>query len=146
MVNSWLVIWYEGGKKLKKNGFDGDSPRASGAIDYAKKVIARGIPAANVHVVSKRKAFGPTPAMRAKQEPGTSWCPYCLKWRTFRIFAIRWHEVVIPPDYRCPICTISVADHYVQLYNPVLFARATTVPVRVGKPNTEAVRRTRRER
>jgi hypothetical protein len=135
MTNAWKVIWYENGRKLKKSGFPGDSPKASGVIDFAKGVIARGIPVANVHVVSMKKGFAPTPQMRVRQEPGTSWCPYCLKWREFRIFAVKiGGEMISPADFRCPICTISVNDYYVKKYNPMLYARATQPVVRVPKP------------
>jgi hypothetical protein len=134
-MNSWKVIWYENNKKLKKTGFPGDSPKASGAIDYARRIIARGVPVGNVHVVSMRRGFGPTDQMKLKQEAGTSWCPYCVKWREFRIFAVKISDGSISPaDFRCPICTISVNDYWVRMHNPVLYARATAPVVRVGRP------------
>lgn len=134
MENGWVVFWSENGKKFKRNGFEGNSPRASGAIDYAKSVIARGIPVANVHVVSKRKGFAPPPAQRESPGPDYSWCPYCIRWRVFRIYGIRKDGFTVPPDYRCPVCTISVNDHYVRKHNPLLVARAEAKLVRTGKP------------
>jgi hypothetical protein len=141
MSNKWKVIWYENNHKLKKSGFPGDSPRASGAIDYAKSIISRGISASDVHVVSQRKAFAPTTQMQAKQIAGTSWCPYCLKWREFRLFAIMSDGIAGPEDFRCPICTISVNDHYVRRYNTILVARSETRVPRLPKAKTVPARR-----
>ena len=141
MVNGWIVIWLDGGKKLKKNGFEGDSPTASGAIAYAKALIARGILVKNVHVISKRKAFAPTEKMQAKQEDGALWCPYCLKWRHFRVSAIIRDGILGPESLRCPICSISVNDFYVKRYNPVMVARAEVKIPRLPKAKTVPARR-----
>jgi len=138
MTNAWKVIWFEDNRKLKKTGFPGDSPRASGAIDYAKSIIARGISASDVHVVSQRKAFAP---IKAQQESGTAWCPYCLKWREFRLFAVKHDGIVGPEDFRCPICTISVNDYYVRHYNSLLVARSETKTPRLPKAKVVPARR-----
>jgi len=145
-MNAWKVIWYENSHKYLKNNFDGDSPRASGAIDYAKSLIARGIPVDHVHVVSKRKAFPPTTEMLAKKILGFSWCPYCLKWREFKYSALKLKDMVIPEEYRCPVCTISINDYYVKLYNPILIAHMEAKPVRLGKLDKTLSSKSRRRR
>lgn len=141
MANAWKVIWFEGGRKLKKTGFPGESPRASGAIDYAKSIIARGISASEVHVVSQRKGFAPTDQMKAKQEPGTAWCPYCVKWRRFHVSALRHDGILGPEAMRCPICTISVNDYYVKVYNQLLAVRWETSTPRLTRSKSSTSRR-----
>jgi hypothetical protein len=141
MTNGWTVIWFDGGRKLKKNGFEGDSPTASGAVAYAKAIIARGIPVDKVNVISKRKAFAPTTNMLARREPGLAWCPYCLKWREFRTYAIRVDGVIGPEALRCPICTISSHDYYVKKYNAMLVARSETKVPRLPKAKVVPARR-----
>lgn len=142
MINGWVVIWFQNHRKYKKNGFEGDSPSASGAIDYAKKVVtSRGIPVKDVHIVSKRKAFGPSQKALGKREPGSLWCPYCLKWRFFHISSVMNDGIVGPELMRCPICTISVNDYYVKKYNATMVARIEQKPVRVGKAKVVPARR-----
>lgn len=141
MINSWKVIWYENNKKLKKTGFPGDSPSASGAIDYAKSLIARGIPASNVHVVSMKRAYQPTMEMKKKRTSGSAWCPYCLKWREFRHFALKIDGVIGTEELRCPICTISTNDYYVRRFNMELVAHAETKVPRLPKAKVVPARR-----
>lgn len=133
MPNSWRVIWFESNRKFKKSNFPGDSPRASGAIDYAKSIVARGIPVSNVHVVSMRKTYAPTPKMLKEQPQGTFWCPWCIKWREFRTFAVDRNGEVGIEMLRCPICTISVNDFFIKKYNPILVARASITSARLPK-------------
>lgn len=121
MPNAWMVIWFENNQKFMKRNFPGESPRASGAIDYAKSIVARGIPVAQVHVVSMRKAFAPPP--KIKQPPGTFWCPFCLKYREFRIYAVVTDGWEGPEILRCPVCHVSVSDYWIRKYNSLLVAK-----------------------
>ena len=146
MINGWKIFWTENGHRYKKNGFEGDLPGSSGALDYAKGLAARGIPVRDIHIVSKRKAFGPSMKMKEQETAGSSWCPYCIKWRDFRIFAIKLDGVVLPEDYRCPVCHISVADYWVRHYNPILIAHTDLVPVKVPKVDRSLSGKVRRRR
>lgn len=143
MPNSWKVIWFEGGRKLKKSAFPGDSPRASGAIDYAKSVVARGIPVENVHVVSMKRGYPPTAKAREERMSGTVWCPYCLKYREFRLSSISVAGVLGPEDYRCPVCLISTQDYFVRKYNFDQVTRMETTVPRLPKAKTVPPRRRR---
>lgn len=118
MQNAWNVFWLseDGARKYKK--FEGDSPRGSGAIDFAKKLRSFG--RTNIEIVSRRKAFAPPPKQSKAPEAGMVWCPYCLKWRHFVNTSIRHNGIKGPQLFRCPICTISIKDYYVRLYNFVM--------------------------
>jgi len=142
MPNSWRVIWFENNQKFKKSGFAGDSPKASGAIDYAKSVAARGILVSNIHVVSMRKTFAPTQKMLKEQPPGTFWCPWCIKWREFTTFAVVRNGEEGIELLRCPICTISTNDFFIKKYNPILVARAQARVPRL--PSVKTLKRRRR--
>jgi hypothetical protein len=113
MENSWLVIWYNDGKKFRKV-FPGQLPSVSGAADFYKKLQARGL--TDVHIVSRVRAFPPL-KIKTAPEPGMIWCPYCLKWRFFIERAIRTEGVVGPSLWRCPVCTISIKDTWVRKFN-----------------------------
>lgn len=132
-MNVWAVIWIENNRKHMKNGFQGDLPKSSGAYDFAKSLVARGILVDNVHVISKRKAYGPTKRHPKPPQLGMWWCPYCLKWRYFREFAVRRDGIIGPAEMRCPICTISIHDFYVRKYNQLLTARIEMTAVRLKK-------------
>lgn len=134
MANSWKVIWFENHKKYKKTGFPGDSPRASGVIDYAKSIIARGIPVDQVHVVSMRKGYPPTREAQLHRPQGSTWCPYCLKYREFHLAALMVDGIPGPEDFRCPVCTISIQDYYVRKYSADLVARMEASTPRLPKP------------
>jgi len=113
MVNAWKVIWSENKKKFLRK-FEGDSPAE--AVSFAKGLKSRGL---SVEVISGRKAFKPKWDKVEPPGPGMWWCPYCIKWREFREFAVRDANGVIGPEYmRCPVCTISIFNYWVALFNP----------------------------
>lgn len=116
MGNGWKVIWFERHKKFIRNGFEGDKPSTSGALDFAKGLQSRGL--SDVHIISKRKAFAP-PLNKRRGPHGLLWCPYCLRWREFVLKAIRFEKagVVSPTNWRCPICNVTINDAYVRSYN-----------------------------
>lgn len=130
--NTWNVIWYRENKKYIKGPFVGDKPSESGALAFAKKLKGKGIPVSNIHIVSRRKTFAPPPDKLKAPDPGMTWCPYCLKWREFVEKAIRKDGLLGPVDWRCPICTVSIHDYYIRMYNPAMIiryeARKTKVP------------------
>lgn len=84
-----------------------------------------------VYVVSARRAYPPPlvdpkwPSKGYQSPPthGLLWCPYCVKWREFEESAVRVMGNISPDLFRCPICTISIMDHYVNLYNPEMVIR-----------------------
>src|SRR4051812_26794378 len=116
MDNAWKVIWFESGVKKVRSTFEGNRPKESGAIDFAKKLVKRGIPLDQIHVVSKRKPFDkPEKVVVAN---GLMWCPYCLKPREFVERAIKFKEGNVGPSlWRCPVCTISTFDAAVRRNN-----------------------------
>lgn len=124
--NAWKVQFHKEGKLVFKK-FEGNSPKASGAVDFAAALKNRGI---SVDVISVRRAFPPPLKDRKKpwlgtQDPpqhGLLWCPYCLKWRDFHYAAIM-RETLGPEMFRCPVCTISTSDYYVKKFNPEMFLR-----------------------
>lgn len=128
MENAWRVVWRKNGKRVRKT-FQGDLPRP--AIDFAKKVKAAGFLDVEVHSV--RKAF-PIPASKLKErKPGHLWCPYCLKWREFKMLAVRFSWGVAEPALRCPLCYISTEDAFVKKYNlgSNVLAHAEIKPVKI---------------
>ena len=138
-MNTWSVIWWQSGKKYIKR-FPGDKPSESGAIDFGKKLQDRGI---KPNIISAKKAFAPPFKIRTPPELGMIWCPYCLKWRWFVNKAIRHGELVGPSLWRCPICTISIRDAYVRMYNPDMVIRLEGAKIKV--PSEKKMRRKLRE-
>lgn len=111
MNNSWKVYWWEDGKKKFKR-FLQDKPTE--AIAYAKELRRQG---KEIEVVSARRAFRTTEAKRLEREPGMLWCPYCVKWRRFKIFSVRREHYISEAFLRCPVCTVSTNDYYVKKFN-----------------------------
>lgn len=109
--NLWKVFFWEDGKK-KVRKFEGEKPTE--AIVYAKELKKKGL---YVEVVSGRKAFRPTPEKQLERNQGELWCPYCLKYRVFKMLAIRKESYTTAPLLRCPVCTISTEHWYVRRYN-----------------------------
>ncbi len=114
-MNGWKVIWTQEGKRLMRR-FQGDSPKESGAVAFARKLRGRGFVVDGV--VSQKKAFPPP---KGKTLGKGVWCPYCVKWRDFRVYAIRKYSIVVPPILRCPVCQISINDGFVRAYNQHVF-------------------------
>lgn len=140
MNNAWKVIWFEGGVKKTKGPFEGNRPKESGAVDFAKRLIQkRGIPASQVHVVSKRKPFDKPDKVEVPN--GWLWCPYCLKVRDFLEKAVRFKSgMVTPALFRCPICTVSIFDAAVKRNNVIMMARMD-LRARTQVPSEKLIKR-----
>jgi hypothetical protein len=115
MNNAWKAQWEEGHQLFVKK-FEGDKPTR--AVDFGKKLKARGIIVVNI--ISARRAFPPPVKHSTPPQPGLLWCPYCLKWREFQEAEVLTKNYRTPVLLRCPVCTISVKDAYVRMYNPEL--------------------------
>lgn len=119
-MQSWTVIWWDASKRKYIRRFPGDKPSSSGALEFGKQLQARGL---KPEIVSGSKAFPPPAKLRIAPEEGMIWCPYCLKWRKFHKKAIAREGVVGPGLWRCPVCTISIKDAYVRMYNQTMIIR-----------------------
>jgi len=135
--NAWNVIWKDSVGKKKLRIFEGDSPRTSGAIDFGKKLQDRGL---RPDVVSRRHAFAPPRNKLKPPDTGLLWCPYCLKWREFRDFAIRVDGIIGPSNYRCPVCIITIKDAYVRKYNEFMVQKLEGTKVKL--PSEKKIRQT----
>jgi hypothetical protein len=141
MQNAWNVQWKENEHLLRKV-FDGDSPKLSGAVDYAKQLRDRGFP---VDIISRRRGFPPPIKFKEPPQLGMLWCPYCIKWREFHVAAVKTTEYTGPSLLRCPACTISIMDYYVRRHNS-LFAERYFTSQDIRKKRVEQTRRTRGRR
>lgn len=114
-VRVWKVLWTttEGKKTFRK--FQGDKP--SEAVQFAKKLKRSGL---KPNVISANHAFRPTEKQEINRRQGMIWCPYCVKWRTFKLFALKKPTYKTEAFMRCPVCTISTNDFYVKKYNGFL--------------------------
>jgi hypothetical protein len=139
MQQAWNVIWFQDKKKYIKS-FEGELPRVSGAVDYAKKLRKRGI--VEVFVTSRRKAFAPPLAKKEPPQSGLLWCPYCLSWREYIYRAIRTNGLVGPFVWRCPICSVSINDYWVKRFNP-LMVEVLDARNKVHIPSEKLIRRRR---
>jgi hypothetical protein len=112
---TWKVIWTkpEGGKTFRK--FQGAKP--SEAVQFAKSLKQQGL---SPNVICANKAWPITQKQELKRRPGMVWCPYCVKWRNFKLFAIRRKTYVTDALMRCPVCTVSTNDFYVKKFNGFL--------------------------
>lgn len=112
MTNAWKVLWKEKGHSFSKT-FEGDKPSETGAPAFVKELKERGI--SEVNLVSKRKAYAPpvgkTPPL------GFLWCPYCVKYREFEVYAVRINDLIGPERYRCSVCTLGADNFWVRKYN-----------------------------
>jgi hypothetical protein len=141
-MQSWNVIWWDGHEKFIKR-FPGDKPSSSGALAFAKRQQERGL---KPYIVSASKAFGPTRDVQLQPRPDDAiWCPYCLKYRQFHKKAILRDGVLGPELWRCPICTISIKDAYVRMYNEMMIIRLEGT-ARPKIPSEKKIRRTVRRR
>ncbi len=115
MINAWKVQWVDtDGRKLLK-WFRDDKP--TDAVKFGKELKRHGI--VIVDIISARRAFPPPRGSHANRA-GWWWCPYCVKWREFNETAIRISGFVTPVLLRCSVCTVSVKDCFVRVYNPIL--------------------------
>lgn len=115
MAIIWKVLWVkpEGGKTFRR--FVGDRP--SEAVQFAKTLKRQGL---KPNVICANKAWRPTTEQELKRRPGMIWCPYCIKWRNFKLFAVRRKTYITDAQMRCPVCTISTNDFYVKKFNDFL--------------------------
>lgn len=138
--NAWKVLWVQDKKKYFKV-FEGDKPKESGAVDFGKKLQARGIK--DVNIISKRRPFDKP--LHVVIPHGLLWCPYCLKIREFHETAIRNKDGRTPRLFRCPTCTVSIHDAAIRRNNPdmvaILDARA-----RLKKPKLPTEKTIRKNR
>jgi hypothetical protein len=142
MINAWNVQWNDG-EKLVRKVFEGDSPKDSGAVSFAKELRGRGL---SVDIISRRHGFPPPVKMREPPRMGMLWCPYCIKWREFEVIAIS-HEGFTTPDLlRCPVCTISIMDYHVRTYNVEFVERYLTAQDMRKRPTTPEPQGKRRRR
>lgn len=118
MENAWKTQWRDEGKLLVKE-FEGNSPKS--AVEYGKKLKLHGI--AVVDVISARQAFPPPPKRAISPQHGLLWCPYCVKWRVFEEAEVHYADFYTPSLPRCTVCSISIKDAYVRMYNPELVIR-----------------------
>lgn len=135
MNNAWKVYWWEDGKKKFKR-FDQHKPTE--AVAYAKELKRKGT---EVAVVSSRKAYRVPEAKRYSREPGMLWCPYCVEWRRFKLFALRREHYITAEEMRCPVCTISTGDFYVRKYNQEIKGAEELIYQEAGR-----IRRKKRDR
>ena len=118
-LNTWKVLWEprENHRKVKK--FPGDSPKE--AVEFAKRLKTKG--RVVLGVISCRKAYAPPKDKEKPDQYGIMWCPYCVKWRAFDIMGKYLGSVLLPPDLRCPVCTVSINEYWVRFFNPLIAAR-----------------------
>lgn len=140
--NAWNIQFERNGK-LVIRVFEGDSPKGSGATDFARELLASGI---SCNIISRRHAFPPTGKHVDPPGPGLLWCPYCIKWREFEEAAVVRAEYETPELMRCTVCTISIRDYYVRLYNPIIVERMEIEREmkKAKAPNRPVLRRRRR--
>jgi hypothetical protein len=118
MANAWKVIWSPGEGRRKIRRFEGDSPHE--AVQFGKSLRRLGHTV--LGVISTRRAYAP-PEGKAPDRVGWMWCPYCVKYRPFEFLQVYAGEVLLPPELRCPVCTISIGDYWVRFHNPLMAAR-----------------------
>lgn len=115
MTRRWVVKWRTAEGKLTKRRFEGRSP--SEAVQYAKGLKKQGL---QPNIYCANHAFRPTKEQELKRRPGMVWCPYCIKWRDFKLLAIKRSTYTSEAFMRCPVCTVSTNDFFVKKYNDFL--------------------------
>lgn len=115
MKRKWKVLWKTADGKKTFRKFDG--PKPSEAVQFAKQLKRQGLAP---NVISVNHAYPPTQQQEEKRRTGQIWCPYCLRWRSFKLYAIRRKTYVTDAQMRCPVCTISTNDFYVKKFNGFL--------------------------
>lgn len=115
MLITWKVLWKkeDGAKSFRR--FEGESPKV--AIDFIRELKKQGL---KPNIISSNKAWPPTKEQEINRKSGDLWCPYCIKWRRFKLFALRKKFYTTEAFLRCPICTISVNDFWVRKYNGMI--------------------------
>lgn len=140
---AWKVIWKENGKRYFK-WFKGEKPRDSGAIDFGKKLQARGL---TVDIVAGRPFRRP---YAVKVPHGSLWCCYCLKIRVFVFKALRFPDGTRTPGvYRCPVCHMSIRDAAIRDNNDMVMIALLDPRAREKRkkvPTEKMIRRTLAQR
>jgi len=111
----WKVLWKNKEGKKTFRMFPG--PKPTEAVIYARQLKRDGLAP---NVISAGHAYPPTKEQEEKRRPGMMWCPYCIKWRTFKLLAIKRPTYTSEAFMRCPVCTISTNEFYVKKYNGFL--------------------------
>lgn len=119
MQNAWCVQYELEGRTVVKV-FEGDSPKASGAVGFKKELESAGTKA---EIYSRRRGFPPPQKYADPPRPGMLWCPYCIKWRDFEQLVVVRPEYETPELLRCTTCLISIKDYWVRLTNPSMVSR-----------------------
>jgi len=112
---TWKVLWRkeDGAKAFRK--FQNNSPKE--AVAFGKSLKKQGL---KPNIISSNKAWPPTKEQEQNRRSGDIWCPYCIKWRRFKLFALKKKLYTSEAFLRCPICTISTNDFYVRKYNGMI--------------------------
>src|SRR5262245_51025574 len=109
----WKVVWTEkkGGKR-KAIRFN----NVKEAVAVRKLKRQEGL---ECDVISLSKAYPPQKYSGTKPQ-GHLWCPWCVHWRIFKVFALKKDGIKGPDLLRCSFCYISSADYYIRRYNGLL--------------------------
>ena len=116
MNGNWYIVVYHKGKRVVR-----DVPDAKIGLELDSKFKEKGYAS---HLVSRRKRFPP----KGEGKDGELWCPYCRRWREFRIprgnedaeiGSWGWSSSVLcrMEVQVCPWCGITVRDWYVKRFN-----------------------------
>lgn len=142
MQNAWNVQYEHEGRTVVRK-FEGDSPKASGAVQFRNDLIKNGISA---EIYSRRHGFAPPLKQINPPHAGLLWCPYCIKWREFEESIVARGDYETPELLRCTVCLISIKDYWVRKYNPAMVARfEAEAELRSAKaPQKPVLRRRRR--
>lgn len=118
MVVTWKVLWRkEDGKKTFRKFSDPEDSSPKVAASFFRELKKQGLKPA---IISVNKAWRPTKDQEDKRRPGDLWCPYCIKWRQFKLFSIKRKNYTSEAFLRCPVCTISTNDYWVKHYNGMI--------------------------
>jgi hypothetical protein len=119
-MNSWKVLWDDAAAERRRfKKFEGDSPKE--AVAFGRKLRDRGLTV--LGIISMRVAYAPPKDKPKPDQYGIMWCPYCVKWRLWEFLGVHVGEVVLDPELRCPVCTISINHYWVRYFNPVVASR-----------------------
>lgn len=114
MSQAWKVLWKKDtGKTFRRF----EDPKPTEAIAFAKKLKREGFEPV---VISANKAYPPTKKQEEKRRAGDMWCPYCIRWRSFKLYALKRKNYTTDAFLRCPVCTISTNDFFVRKYNGMI--------------------------
>jgi len=112
MNKHWKVLWRkENGARVFKV-----CETVAEAKEYRTKLRDKGV-TGDIHLISKawpygiQKNAGPRPR-------GYLWCPYCVKWRVFKLLSFRTKEFPTPSEeVLCEVCLIPIQNYNVRKYN-----------------------------